>query len=439
MTQPFQPTSMRTFIIVWIGQMVSTIGSYMTNFAITIWAWEITGQATALALVGFFTQIPRLFILPLAGVIVDRWNRKFLMILGDSVAGFSTVIILVLYLNDNLQIWHLYITGLLNGTFGQIQEVAYSATISTIVPKKQYSRASAMGSMLHYGSAIIAPAIAGTLYYIIHLLGILVIDLTTFAIAISTILFVYIPKPAINKIEHRNQGNIQQQISFGFRYILARRSLLTLLIFTSLFQFAHDIGAAIYSPMILARTDNNAVVLGSISSAAGIGGVVGAIVVSIWGGPKLKIHGVLLGMLGAGLSKTIFGLGRSLVVWLPTQFCSSLNFPLMGSSRQAILLAKVEQDVQGRVFAVSFLIVGAFAPFARLIAGPLADYVLEPAMMPGGTLARIFGNWLGTGAGAGMALLYVTTSICLFLIGCVGYTFSSLREVDTIIPDHDVV
>lgn len=428
---------MRTFITLLVGQLVSTIGSYMTSFAIKIWAWELTGQATALALVGFFTFLPSILVTFFAGIIVDRWNRKLLMIAGDTVAALSTLGILCLYLTDHLQIWHLYATGAINGAFNEIQELAYTASISLMVPKQHYTRATSMSSTIHYGSTIIAPALAGTLYHEIGLVGISLIDLVTFAIAISTVLLVTIPQPRVSETEYHSQPDIWKQVAFGFRYIVVRRSLLALVVGASLFWFAHDFGATLFSPMILARTANDTRVLGSIASAAGIGGVTGALLLSTWGGGKRHIYGFLLGMVGAGLSKTIFGLGQTPLIWLPAQFCSSLNFPLLESSNTAILLAKVKPDVQGRVFAARSLILQVVAAIATLMAGPLADAVFEPAMKAKGNLAGLFGSVFGTGPGAGMALLYVITSICMVLIGIGGYTCRPLRDVEHLLPDHD--
>jgi len=439
MKQDTSPTSMRTFSILWCGQMVSTIGSYMTAFTLTIWAWELTGQATALALVAFFTQVPRVLVSPLAGVIVDRYNRKLLMMVGDGVAAFSSLAILLLFLAGHLQIWHLYVAGVLEGTFGQIQELAATASITMLVPKQHYTRATGMISTLHYGSNIIAPALASVLYSIIGLSGILSIDIITFAVAVSTVLFVDIPQPHVEDTQNQPQSpkfNCKELI-FGFKYIFSRPSLLALLIVAALFQFAHDLGAALYSPMILARSGNNTQVLGSVAAAAGVGGVVGAIFVSTWGAPKHKIHGLLLGMIGAGLSKIVFGLNRMPLIGIVAQFCSSLNFPLMGSCRDAIWLSKVNLNLQGRVFATRATIMLVTSAIAPLIAGFLADRVLEPAMMPGGNLANIFGSIFGTGHGAGIALLYVLTSICLLLVGLGGYTFKNLREVENNLPDYD--
>ncbi|MBD2040613.1 MFS transporter [Microcoleus sp. FACHB-672] len=428
---------MRTFLTIWSGQTASLIGSKMSRFSLTIWMWEITEQTTALALFAFFTQIPRILIAPFAGIIVDRYNRKLLMIAGDTVAGISTIAILFLYLTHNLQIWHLYVVGSITGTFEQIQELAYSATISMMVPQKQYSRASSIGFLANYSSNIMAPALAGSLYYLISLAGILTIDLITFVLAVTTVLFVQIPQPKITETAQQSRPNILHEISFGFRYIAKRPSLLALLLSASLFWFAHDIGAALYSPMILARTGNDARVLGTVASAAGIGGVLGALIITGWGGPKRRINGFLLGMVGAGASKIVFGFGQMLFIWIPAQFCSSLNFPLLGSSYDGIWLAKVKPAVQGRVFATRSMLMMIMSALGYLIAGPLADYVFEPAMKPEGSLVPIFGGIFGTGNGAGVALLYVISSICLLLVGLSGYACRRLRDVERLVPDRD--
>lgn len=429
---------MRKFILVWSGQTASIIGSQMTSFAMTIWAWEITGHATALALFGLFNQLPRILIAPFAGVIVDRFNRKVLMMVGDTVAGLSAIAILLLYLTGNLQIWHLYVTATINGSFEEIQELAYLAAISTMVPKQQYSRASSISFLASYGSSIVAPAASGTFYPTIGFMGIVIIDIATFAIAIATLLLTPIPQPTITETESFTHPNIYKEIWFGWRYIVARPSLLAMLVFISLFWFAHDFGASLYAPMILARTGNDARVLATVASVAGGSGVVGALLMSTLGGPKRRIHGFLLGTIAVGMSKMVFGFAQILWIWIPAQFCSSINFPMLGSCSDAIWLAKVKPQVQGRVFAIRSMSVSIASTLGYCVAGPLADYVFEPAMKPGGSLAAIFGGMFGNKAGAGMALLYVISSICLLAISLIGYTSRRLRDVETITPDSDV-
>jgi MFS family permease len=427
---------MRNFLMIWAGQLVSTIGSSMSRFAIAIWAWEITGKATTLTLVGFFSLLPSIAIASISGAIVDRCNRKLLMMVGDAVAVLTTIIMMVLYLTDSLQIWHLYVSSAIVGTFNQFQSLAYSASVSLLVPKQHYTRASSLEFVSGYGSNIIAPALAGYLYQVIGLFGIWLIDISTFAIAISSLLFARIPQPTQTD-EHQNPSHIWQGLGFGLRYILVRKSLLALLIITVLFWFAHDVGNSLYSAMILSRTGNDTVVLGSLSAAAGFGGVTGAIIVSTWGGFKKKINGVLLGMIGAGLSKIVFGLGRTPWIWIPAQFCSSFNFPFNGSSDKAIWLAKVAPHVQGRVFAAHSLVLQIGSAAAYLIAGPLADNIFAPALATTDSRVGILGEIFGTNAGAGMALLYVICAVCMLLVGCAGFYIPQLRDVERILPDHD--
>lgn len=435
----------------------------MSEFALTLWAWQLTGSATALALVGFFSLLPRIFISIFAGIIVDRANRKYLMMLGDAIAASSTLGILILHLSGNLAIWHLYLAASVNGGFGQIQQLAYSTSITLLVSPQNYTRANSMNSVVHYGSNIIAPAIAGVLYPIIGLGGILPIDLATFIVAIATLIWIRIPQPMRRRGEEetRSAGEkwigstedapqvpespspqvtkeeavnrltiLWAEVTFGIRYIWQRDSLRTLLIVTALFWFAHDLAEAIGDPMILARSDNNSQVLGAIFSAAGIGGVTGAIVLSAWGGTKRRVKGMLVGFMGAGVAKTIFGLGQSLTVWLPAQFCSSLNFPLLGSSEKALWMKATPPELQGRVFAANSLVLQLASAIATLIAGPLSDRVLEPAMQSKTNLSSLFAPIFGNSAGAGMALLYVFCAIAMFAVGVVGFRLPQLHQLE---------
>lgn len=428
------PPSLRTFLTIWLGQFGSTVGSRMTNFAITLWAWDLTQQATALALVGFFTQLSQLLVTPFAGVIVDRCSRKQLMIIGDTVAALSTVVILWLHTSDQLQIWHLYAAGAINGMFSQCQGLAYTASITLMVPQHHYSRALSLNFLAGYGSGILGPAIAGALYPLVSLTGILLMDLGTFAIAVLTILFATIPQPQTPATPLA----FRKDLIVGFRYLFQRPGMLGILVAAALFQFAFQVTAALHAPLILARSGGSAQVLATVYAASGVGGVMGAIFIAIWGGPRSRIHGILLGMVGAGLSRAGFSVGQSLALWLPMQFGLAFSFPLMGSSGNSIWLSKVPPDLQGRVFSISVLLKGLMSPLGRLVAGPLADRVFEPAMMPDGWLTPLFGPLFGTGPGAGMAVLCGFAAVAMILVGLGGYFYYPLRTVESALPDNAV-
>ena len=224
-----RPSGMFGFSIVWLGQVVSLLGTGMTQFALTIWAWQVTVQATALALVGFFGYFPRIVFTPLAGALADRWNRKTLMIASDLAAGLATVAVFILYKTQALQIWHLFAAAAFSGAFGSFQFPAYQASISLMLPKEQYTRANTMLGLAHSISSVFAPMAAGALLAFIGIDGIMTIDIVTFSFAVGTLLIVAIPQPAAHHIEEAKRRNLLSDCAFGFRYVFANRSLTGLL------------------------------------------------------------------------------------------------------------------------------------------------------------------------------------------------------------------
>jgi DHA3 family macrolide efflux protein-like MFS transporter len=426
----------RVFTVVWIGQVISLLGTGMTRFALTIWAWQITGQATALALVGFFSFAPAIIVSPLAGALVDRWNRKLMMMLSDLAAALSTTVVLLLFSTGNLQIWHLYITGAFTGFFHAFQFPAYSAAITTLVSKEQYGRASGMRSMAQFGTGIFAPMLAVIFLNLIGLQSILVIDLATFLIAIGTLILIHIPQPLVSEEGLRSKGSLWTESAYGFRYIIQRRSLLGLqLIFFSL-NLVVSFATTVFTPMVMARTGNDTTILGIIQSTLGLGGLVGGIVLSIWGGPKRKIHGVLVGMTLTMVGMVGFGIGDHTYAWAAAGFFAMFFVPILNGSNQAIWQTKVAPDLQGRVFATRSLIAQISTPVSMLLSGPLADYVFEPAMMPGGRLASVIGGLIGTGPGAGMKSMFFIAGILGILVGLSGYAFPIVRNIEDILPDY---
>lgn len=433
-----RPVGMFGFSIVWVGQFVSMIGTGMTRFALTIWAWQVTGQATALALVGFFSFAPVVLFSPLAGAIVDRVSRKTVMIASDLAAGLSTVVVLILHLTGHLQIWHLYAAGFFAGAFESFQFPAYSAAISTMVDKKHYTRANAMLGLAGSASGIIAPMLAGTLLVLVGIDRVMLIDIGTFLFAIAALALVAIPQPERTDISERASGSLLTESLFGFKYIFANSSLTGLqLVFFSI-NFIATFGFAVLAPMILARTGNSEISLATVQMAFGIGGVAGGVVLSIWGGPKRRVHGVLFGMALAGvLGQVLLGLGQSLLIWSAGAFFTMFFIPFINGSNQAIWQAKIPPEIQGKVFATRRLIAQISAPLAMLAAGPLADRLFEPAMAAGGAFSRTFAPLVGTGPGSGMGLMFVIAGLVGTGIGLGAYFFRAVRNAEDLLPDHD--
>ncbi len=440
MTKSKKPVlaGMTGFSLVWIGQLVSVLATNMTGFALTIWAYQLTGKATALALVQVCFITPFLLMAPVAGLMVDRYNRKLMMMVSDLGAGTATVILLVLSAMGRLEIWHLYVAAAIQGTFNTFQWPAYSATISLMVPKEQYGRANGMMSLVEMGPAVLAPMLAGALLPIVGLTGILTVDVITFVLAVGVLLVVFIPQPEqTEEGEKARAGGVWHETVYGFRYIFARPSLLGLQMVFFFANFFIGIAFAVVAPMILARTGNNELIFGSVQSLGAIGGIIGGIAMSTWGGFKRRVHGVLAGWIITGMFTALFGWGTGLVIWAVAFFFNALVGPIVNGSNQAIWQAKVAPDLQGRVFSARRLIAWFTTPVTPLIGGLLADYVMEPAMQAGGSLTGTFGWLVGSGPGAGMAVIVIGAGLFSSVVGAAGYFFKPVRDAETLLPDHN--
>jgi MFS family permease len=391
-----------------------------------------------MGLMQVFFITPFLLISPFAGVMVDRHNRKLMMMVSDLAAGLGTIFVLIFNSLGMLEVWHLYAVSVIFGLGMSFQWPAYSAAISTMVPKEQYGRANGMMSLIEAGPGVIAPLLAGALLPLIGLTGLLLLDVVTFTFAVGTLLFVHIPQPPRTEEGAQGRGNMLQEAAFGFKYIFARPSLLGLQMIFFAGNLFTGMLFTLLAPMVLSRTDNNSLIFGTVQTAGAIAGVVGGVVMSAWGGFKRRVHGVLLGWMVTGIGSAILGFTGGLPVWIVGVAIASVISPLVNSSNQAIWQAKVAPDVQGRVFSARRLIAWLTNPISPIIAGTLADYVVEPQMrVTSSGLSQTFGWLTGTGPGAGMGLIIIFCGLVTIFIGLAGYFIPAVHNVEAVLPDHD--
>jgi DHA3 family macrolide efflux protein-like MFS transporter len=434
-------TGNTAFYWIYIGQLFSWVGTAMTRYALIIWAYEKTNAATTLGLLGFFAWIPLVLVSPLAGVVVDRLDRRTVMILADLGGGLVTLGLLGLHTVGALQIWHLFLAETLSAVFSAFQTPAYNASSTLLVSKENYSKINGLNSTALSASDIFAPILAGLLLTKANLNSIFMIDLATLLIALLTLMFVVIPKPAVTDQWNHSRPNFMGEMASGFQFITKRPGLVGILLIFMVINFlAFLTYFSILPALILLRTGGDKLALSTVQSVLGIGGLVGAVLLSMWGGPKKRIHGFLLfTSLSFLLGDSMFAIGRSLPIWVIGGFISSIFIPFIGGSSMAIWMSKVPPEIQGRVFSVRSMGHFLMIPLGFLAGGFLADSVFEPAMQAGGNLAEIFGGLVGTGPGAGMALMFLITCILGTLTGLSGYLIRSIRTVEEDLPDHDVL
>lgn len=432
------PRTMKTFLVIWLGELISMIGSGLTSFALAVYIYQKTGQATPFALTVLFGNLPALVLLPVAGSLADRFNRRWIMILSDLGAALVTLGALIVLLAGDLQIWHIYLLAFFGAVFGAFQEPAYTASTVMLVPKEQLSRANGMVQMGQALQSIIVPVAAGFLFVAIGLKGIVVIDFVTFFFAIGALLAVRIPQPRVaeEQTQESNGKKLRSDIAFGWRYLRARTSLLGLLLYFAMVNFLLNFSAVLASPLVLSNYP--ASVLGVVQMVIGLGMLAGGIAMSVWGGPKTgrKIPYVI-GFIGLSmLGLIVAGLRPGAVFVASGLFILLFMVPLASGLSQAIWQVKVAPDVQGRVFSIRAMISRSMMPLAFLLAGPLADYVFEPLMSSSGTLAATFiGSLLGVGAGRGIGLIFVLSGLTGVLVTILVYANAHIRNLEDELPD----
>lgn len=423
---------MRVFLMVWFGQMVSIIGSGFTGFALDIWIYQHTGSVTQFAFAFVFSQLPPIFVSPVAGALVDRWNRRYCMIISDLGAGLSTLAIAILLFAGHLQIWHIYIATALSSIFGTLQWTAYSASIPMLVPKEHLNRVNGLTELAEALTMLLPPVLGGALLVTIQLQGIFIVDFITFLFSIVTLLSVRFPKTKTT--EEVEKSSLLADITYGWKYIASRPGLLALIIFFAASNFILAIVSVLLTPLILSFT--SPAILGLILSIDGVGMLVGTLVVSTRQGATRQIRTILGFQMLGGLCILVTGLRTSAPLIAVAAFLFAFGSPIINCSSQIIWQRKVAPEVLGRVFAVERMIVGSLQPVAYIISGPLADRVFEPLMAVNGLLAGSIGQIIGVGKGRGIGLLFMVMGIFSMLISVIAFQYPRLRFLEDELLDQ---
>ncbi len=432
---------MRTFLIIWLGQVISLLGSKLTEFALGFWileqTYQETGTITQFALTILFIYLPKVIISPLAGVLVDRLNRRYAMILSDFGTGIITAIVLLLVLSNHLQVWHIYIAVTVSSSLNAFQQPAYLAAIAQLVPPKNLSRANGMVQASFAIAKITAPVIAGLLMKAAGITTVLLIDLITFAIAIFTLVSVKFPdiKRFTRKTKRRVVEQLIDDTILGWNYIAVRPGLSRLIGFIAISYFTMGVLEVVLWPLLYqpGSTDR----LGIILSIGGCGMLLGSVLMSVWEGPKNRVKAIIFGV---GLQSAIVFLGGtriSLVILGAGIFGYLFSQPIIVSCNQAIWQSKVPARLQGRVFALQQTLERSLAICAYLSAGPLVDNVLNPLMNTDGVIARTLSKFISTGMAQGVPLLLILLGAINLIIVAIAYREPRLRYLETELPDRN--
>jgi MFS family permease len=434
---PRRPTGFFAFTVIWLGQLQSVLGTRMTTFVLGIVLWKQTGDATPLAVVSVLNFGATLVFSPLAGSLVDRLGRRTTIVISDIGCGVTTALLLASFVIGSPQAWEIYVASALTGSFLAFQYPAYSAVITQMMKKQHYARASAMLSLSNSVPAIFAPTLAAVVMGMVSVNVILAVDVISFALAVGLVFLVAIPEREADE-EREERGSVLRDTVVGVRYFLERPGLLRLQGVSWMISLLSAMGWILLTPMIMARSGGSETEVGLVQSVGAIGGVVGGVLVSAVASPRRKVPWIMAAGLVFNIAGRVFlGLSDSILLWSIAWFGAWLAIPFFEGYIQAILQEKVEPAVQGRVFAARQMTEMLAMPVGIGAAALMADHFLEPRMMPGEGLADVFGFAVGTGAGAGMALVFVITGLIGVAVSVAGWLSPELRRLEDGLGDED--
>ncbi|MDO9545704.1 MAG: MFS transporter, partial [Pelolinea sp.] len=367
----------RTFIPFWVGQAFSLLGSELVQFSLIWYLTNTTGEASVLAIASFVALLPRVFFSPIAGALVDRFDRKKVMIFADAFIALATLILAGIFWFGLIQVWHIYVILFIRSLGSGFHWPAMQASTSLLVPKEQLSRISGINQTLRGALGITSPLIAAILLESLQMFGIIFIDILTAVIAITTLLFIAIPQTDRLEDNPKKLTKIFEDIQEGFKYLLGWQGLFYLTIAAALLNFLVTPGYTFTPLLITGHFKKGIIELSMVESVFSMGMIIGGLVLSIWGGFKRNIYTILLGILGLAV-------GTGLIAAAPADnfFLALIGMALAGFMNPitngpifAIIQSNVEPEMQGRVFSLLETLVSAMMPISMLIAAPIAKWI----------------------------------------------------------------
>ena len=365
------------FFTIWSGQAISLFGSQLVQFALIWWLTQQTGSATVLATASLMGFLPQVFLGPFVGPLVDRWNRRWVMLVADGMIALVTILLAYLFAIGRAEIWTIYGLMFLRSLGGAFHWPSMSAATSLMVPKDQLTRVQGFNQMLQGALGIISAPLGALLVAWMSTQAILMIDVTTALFAIVPLLFIVIPEPVKKPVrtEISPVASFFSDLKDGFRYFVDWHGMLMIMILAMLINFLLNPAASLLPLLVTDHFGLGATELGWLESAFGLGMLAGGITLSVWGGFRKKIVTSMTGLIGLGVAFSMLGFlpSSGFIYAVASSFGAALMLPIVNGPIHAILQSAVEPDMQGRVFTLIGSLSSAMAPLGLLIAGPLAD------------------------------------------------------------------
>ena len=413
------------FLILWSGQFVSAIGNGLTSFGLGIYVFQMTGKASAMGLVTLLAFMPSLLLSAFAGVLADRYDRRLLMVLGDSLSAIGLVFILICMLRGEVQLWQICVGVTISSVFSSLLDPAYKATVTDLLTKEQYTKASGLVQIAGTSKFLISPIIAGYLLMIWDIKLLLIIDICTFFVTVTTTLVV---RSGLAAKTYERANSFIRDFKDGWSAISGNRGVLVLIFMTSLLTFLLGIIETLSIPMLLAFSDSS--VIGTVETIVASGMLVTSVVIGFLPIKKDYVKILSFSMFMVGIFMAMFGLRENIILICVAGFLFFAMIPFANVSLDYLIRTNIDNSAQGRAWAL----IGVISQFgyvaAYALAGLMADYLFTPLLVEGGVLADSVGRVIGTGSGRGTGLLIIVAGMLLSIISVILYQLKSVRELE---------
>lgn len=426
------PKSIKSFFLILIAQSIAIWGSSLTAFGLGIWLYEQVGSVTIYALIAFANALPIVLLSPFAGTVVDRFNRKKVILASQAASTLVVLLLTYLFWQDSLSPWHIIALIALNSLFVAFVLPAVSATVPLMVPKNQLTRANGMIALAFGLIQLTSPAIAGSAYHHFGLKPILLFNLCTFLLGFAAIIITYIPQP---HTEVQKGEKLTESLRLGFNFIIQSKCISYNIIFYSLVAAILISMSIMVQPMLLALTD--AQTMGAIMSFAGSGLIAGSLFMILLKDVQKHMPIVLIAAFIAGLACFLTPIATTPWVITLGGFILMCSYPLFETNNRAILQRKIDPAMLGRVIGWRNFFLGITQAILLISAGLLADRIVEPGMQINGTLTPFFSELYGVGKGRGIAVCLSLLGVGIMLVAIIAYLTPSIRNMDDLMLDHE--
>jgi DHA3 family macrolide efflux protein-like MFS transporter len=364
------------FLLIWTGQAFSLIGSGIAQFALIWWLTATTGSATVLATAALVGLLPGILLGPFAGALVDRWNRRLVMMASDAIGALGAAVLALLFFAGAIQIWHVYLVMALRAVCGAFQWPAMQASTSLMVPDQQLARVAGMNQSIQGAVNILTPLLGATLLAVLPLHAIMAIDVVTAALAVLPLAFVSIPQPS--RAEPAGTAaapSLWGEVAAGMRYVWSWPGLLLLLLLSTVLNLLLGPAFTLVPILVTRHFGGGAIDLAWMQAAESGGLLLGGLLLTLWGGFRRRIFTALVGLLGLGIGSIMIGLApaNAFNLGLVGMVIVGVMGPITNGPFMAIMQAVVAPEMQGRVFTLLGSFSSAMMPLGLLVAGPVAD------------------------------------------------------------------